>query len=146
VVPLGLLARLGVASAPDLHTLETARVEQLAMDAVMEAERRLGYCPRDVGAQKLGYDVESAAPGSGRLRFIEVKGRANRADTVTVTKNEILTALNKPDDYILAIVEVGREASAPRYVRHPFRREPDFGATSVTYRLDELLARAGEPA
>src|SRR5882724_5852394 len=28
-------------------------------------------------------------------------------DTVTVTKNEILTALNKPDDYILALVFVG---------------------------------------
>ena len=25
--------------------------------------------------------------------------------TVTVTKNEILTSLNKPEDYILAIVE-----------------------------------------
>src|SRR5205085_2794343 len=80
VVPLGLLARLGAASAPDLHALETARVEWLAMDAVMEAERRLGYCPRDVGAQNLGYDVESAAPASGRLRFIEVKGRAKGAD------------------------------------------------------------------
>src|SRR5207237_1963308 len=95
VVPLGLLARLGAvdAGAPERRALETARVERLAMDAVMEAERRLGFEPRDVGADKLGYDVQSATPGGGPLRFIEVKGRAAGADSVTVTKNEILTAL-----------------------------------------------------
>ena len=49
------------------------------MDAVMAAERRLGYVPRDVSAEKLGYDIESAVPGTGRLRFIEVKGRADGA-------------------------------------------------------------------
>jgi hypothetical protein len=32
-----------------------------------------------------------------------------------------------------------------RYVRRPFRREPDFGVTSVNYDLAELLARAEEP-
>ncbi|MBF0449991.1 MAG: DUF3883 domain-containing protein [Candidatus Magnetomorum sp.] len=31
--------------------------------------------------------------GKTRLRFIEVKGRKQGADTITVTKNEILTAL-----------------------------------------------------
>jgi len=146
VVPMGLFARLGVADGPSLHALETARVERLAMDAVMEAERRLGFEPRDVGAQKLGYDVESSMPGGGSLRFIEVKGRAAGADTVTVTKNEILTGLNKPDDFILAIVEIDGAACGPLYVRQPFRREPDFGATAVVYKLGELLARAEEPA
>ena len=28
----------------------------------------------------------------------------------------------------------------------PFRREPDFGVTSVNYDLAGLLARAGEPS
>lgn len=32
------------------------------------------------------------------------------------------------------------------YLRRPFRREPDFGVTSVNYDFAELLARAGEPA
>ena len=58
--------------------------------------------PRDVGDQNLGYDVESAIPNTGLLRFIEVKGRVRGAKTVTVTKNEILTGLNKPDEFILA--------------------------------------------
>jgi hypothetical protein len=31
------------------------------------------------------------------------------------------------------------------YIRQPFPREPDFGATSVNYDLSELLARAEEP-
>ena len=33
-----------------------------------------------------------------------------------------------------------------RYLRRPFRREPDFGVTSVNYDFVQLLARAGEPA
>jgi hypothetical protein len=44
-------------------------------------------------------------PGTGKLRFLEVKGRVSSADTITVTKNEILYSLNKPDDFVLAIVE-----------------------------------------
>jgi hypothetical protein len=34
-----------------------------------------------------------------------VKGRVSGAPTITVTRNEILYSLNKPDDFILAIVE-----------------------------------------
>jgi hypothetical protein len=69
------------------------------------------------------------------------------ADTITVTKNEILTSLNKPDDFILALVEfLAGDAHCVRYLRHPFRREPDFGVTSVNYDFAELLARAAEPS
>jgi hypothetical protein len=64
---------------------------------------------------------------------------------VTVTKNEILTALNKPEDFILALVEVDGDRATPRYVREPFGREPDFGVTSVNYDLDALLAKASSP-
>jgi hypothetical protein len=86
-------------------------VELAAMKAVMDVETSLGYIPRDVSAAKAGYDIESSIPQDKRdagatLRFIEVKGRVAGADTVTVSKNEILTAFNKPDEYILAIVAV----------------------------------------
>jgi hypothetical protein len=73
------------------------------------------------------------------LRFIEVKGRAKGADTVTVSKNEILTAFNKPDEYILAIVEVDGAATKTVYLKKPFRERPDFAATSVNYDIVELL-------
>ena len=68
--------------------------------------------------------------------------------TVTVTKNEILTSLNKPEDYILAIVEFLGQRCGPQvhYVRKPFHREPDFGVTSINYDLPELLARAEVPS
>ncbi|MBD1882999.1 helicase-related protein [Microcoleus vaginatus] len=85
---------------------EKQQVEKLAMEAMMAAERKLGFQARDVSADKCGYDIESRIPGTNRLRFIEVKGRIRGASTVTVTKNEIITALNKPDSYILALVEV----------------------------------------
>ncbi|HKO25759.1 MAG TPA: DUF3883 domain-containing protein [Chloroflexota bacterium] len=87
----------------------------------------------------------SGARPADQGEFIEVKGRADGADTVTVTKNEILTALNMPDDFILATVEVDGQVHEPRYLRKPFRHEPDIEVTSVTYDLRELLARAEEP-
>jgi superfamily II DNA or RNA helicase len=147
IVPAGLLRKLQTAgrSVPPTFAQDTERSERMAMDAVLEAERRLGYAPRDVSDQNLGYDVESAIPGTGRLRFIEVKGRIRGAETVTITKNEILTALNKPDDFILAIGLIGDDVEL-RYVRKPFGREPDFAATSVNYDVGELLARAEEPS
>ena len=152
VVPGGLLRRAGEQAAPAGELRETTAegrdaVERLAMEAVIAAERALGHEPRDVSADRLGYDIESRENGTGRLRFIEVKGRADGAETVTVTRNEILTALNKPDAFVLAIVEVSNGfAGEPKYIRKPFQREPDFGATSVTYKIGELLVRAGHPA
>ena len=41
------------------------------------------------------------------MTIVEAKGRCRAgADTVTVTRNEILTAINSPEQYILAFVEV----------------------------------------
>ena len=151
VVPIGLIHRLqgkptGVAS---LFARETKRVEMAAMDAVMAMERSLGYEPVDVSREKCGYDIFSRYPGGDRteLRFIEVKGRIEGSETVTVTKNEVITALNKPNDYLLAMVRVAAvEADSDkncelRYVRQPFQREPDQGAASVNYTWRELWDR-----
>jgi hypothetical protein len=116
------------------------------MQAVMQAEIALGHHPRDVSRDNLGYDIESLEPGSGRLRFVEVKGRKAGADTVTVTKNEILAGLNAADYYILALVEIeDGQARPPRYVQRPFHREPDFRVTSVNYNLADLLAQSQSP-
>ena len=152
VVPVGLLARLcgQTTAAADGSTPEARRrIELAAMAAVLQAERSLGFDPHDVSVAKVGYDIETRIPGTGRLRFIEVKGRAEGAETVTVTRNEILTVLNKPEDFILALVVVPPDraptASAVRYVRRPFTREPDFDVESVNYRWDELWSRGEEP-
>ena len=148
VVPLGLLALLTGRPLRDSSTpTDTQAAAARARAIVMDVERRLGFEPVDRETDKLGYDIESRIPGTGRLRFLEVKGRISGADTITVTKNEILYSLNKPEDFILAIVAF-QEADQyqVRYVRQPFHREPDFGASSVNYDLADLLARAGEPA
>jgi hypothetical protein len=117
-----------------------------ARAAVMEIERSLGFEPVDREFEKLGYDIESKCGKTGKLRFIEVKGRDATAATITVTKNEILYSLNKPDDFILAIVEFRPDQPhRTHYVRKPFQREPDFGVTSVNYDFAELLAKAEAP-
>ena len=112
----------------------------------MEIERKLGFVPTDRELEKLGYDIESHVPGTGKLRFLEVKGRVSGAATITVTRNEILYSLNKPEDFILAIVEfLDADQHRVHYLRKPFQREPDFGVTSVNYDFAELLARGEEP-
>lgn len=81
------------------------------------------------------------------MLFIEVKGKTEGKTTVTVSKTQIMTALNKPDEYVLAIVPVSGDAAGdPHYVRQPFQKEPDFGVTSVNYKIEELLDRAEQPS
>ncbi|MCL6431439.1 MAG: DUF3883 domain-containing protein [Anaerolineae bacterium] len=148
VVPAGLLSVMTGRPLPAAPAaVDTQAAAAAARAIVMEVERQLGYEPVDREAEQLGYDIESRVPGTGRLRFIEVKGRAAGAQTITVTKNEILFSLNKPDDYILAIVEfLPGGGHRVHYVRRPFRREPDFGVTSVNYDFGELVARAEAPS
>src|SRR5579859_72832 len=148
VVPAGLIARMTGGPLPSsASTVDTQAVGARAREIVMEIECGLGFDPFDREFEKLGYDIESRVTGTGRLRFIEVKGRAAGADTITVTKNEILYSLNKPEDFILAIVEFREDGShRAHYLRRPFQREPDFGVTSVNYDFAELLARAVTPA
>ena len=147
VVPRGLIDAMAGRPAPSATApRDTQAVAARARAIVMDTERRLGFEPTDRELEKLGYDIESRVPARGTLRFIEVKGRRSDAETITVTRNEILYSLNKPDDFILAIVEF-RDDDTHRvhYVRQPFRREPDFDAASVNYTLKDLLARAEEP-
>ena len=147
VIPRGLLHKLIATSDPGLFGHgDRQAVEYAAMNTVIQIENSLGYKPKDVSAAKCGYDVESFVPETVRrleayaLRFIEVKGRAKGATTVTVSKNEILTALNKPEEFILAIVEVDGSDTHTVYLKHPFKNAPDFTATSVNYDIQELIA------
>ena len=89
------------------------------MAAVMAAETALGNLPKDVSAEKRGYDIESRDPRSGILRFIEVKGRHADGREVIITKNELLASLNAPDAFFLALVRVDNGfAHEPVYVQH----------------------------
>jgi superfamily II DNA or RNA helicase len=155
VIPKGLLiAKQGAiapnGAAPTGFAEDPAarrEIELLAMEAVMAAERALGNAPSDVSAQKIGYDVVSFSPKTQHLRFIEVKGRIDGADTVMVTRQEVITSLHEPDKFILAVVQVENGfAREPRYVRRPFSQEPEFGITAIQVNLNSLLQRAEKPA
>ena len=147
VVPAGLVARLSGSPLPPATARETTRVERLAMEAVMDAERAAGRTPRDVSSEKCGYDVASFDPMIGRNRFIEVKGRSSGSTEVIVTRNEILTCLNQPDLFHLAIVEVdGDSVGTPLFLRAPFLRDPDPSQTAAIYSISKLKAVALEVA
>ncbi len=115
-------------------------IEDVAMQAAMEYEAEIGNHPTDVSQHNLGYDIESLDPETGRLRFIEVKGRRAGADTVTLTRNEILTCLNSPEQFILAVVFVeNNTVEACHYLENLSLQDPGFVATSVNYRFAELM-------
>ncbi|WP_075830030.1 helicase-related protein [Deinococcus marmoris] len=143
VIPQALLiSDTRTAHSPD--PVARAAVERAAMEAVTQAEVRLGRVPRDVSAQRgLGYDIESKDPATGRLYFIEVKGRWQGADTVTLTRNEILASRNAPEQFRLALVEVTPSGpSEPRYLSQCQFKEPSFAEVAATFHLGELLGVA----
>ena len=145
VLLVAMTGKAATGSAP-AHPIDTQAAAANARAVIMAVERSLGFEPVDREFEQLGYDIESRVAGTGKLRFIEVKGRVSGAETITITKNEILYSLNKPDDYILAIVEfLGDNDQRVHYLRQPFEREPDFGVTSVNYDFTGLLTRAGKP-
>ena len=142
VIPVGML--LGERTPPEL--VNTRITESIAMQAVMGKESQIGNHPRDVSDENLGYDIESLDPQTGKLRFIEVKGRRTGANIVTVTRNEVLTGINAGEQYYLAIVEIDDGTPhKPRYVQNPFTREPDFDATSINYNLKKLINKSNLP-
>jgi superfamily II DNA or RNA helicase len=154
VIPRGLLeARRspidgqGVPSHFAEDTAARRAIELAAMESVMATERALGNVPSDVAAQKLGYDIVSFDPDTQHLRFIEVKGRIDGADTVMITRQEIITSLHEPEKFILAVVQVNNGfAQAPHYVRGALtEHEPAFEHTAIQFKLKSLLERAEAP-
>jgi superfamily II DNA or RNA helicase len=148
VVPAGLLMEIR-GESPALGTPDAtarAKIEKIAMQAVMEREISKGHEVKDVSAEKCGWDITSHPPRVHGVQaepiHIEVKGRAAGADTITVTHNEITCALNQADKFILAIVFVNPDDSVdgPHYIPNPFRKEPDWGAASVNYSIEQLLS------
>ena len=123
-----------------------AEIEALAMEAVMARERGSGFEPRDISGENRGYDVESRDPETGGLRFIEVKGRRADAQGITITRNELLAALNAADSFILAAVLIENGfVHQPLYVRNPaplFGAEPGFNEVHRTITVASIRAAA----
>ena len=84
VVPLGLIQSMAGAAPRDAATTahDTQAAAARAREIVMAVERDLGFVPTDREFEKVGYDIESRVPDTGKLRFIEVKGRVSGAPTI----------------------------------------------------------------
>jgi superfamily II DNA or RNA helicase len=149
VVPARLLAAaMGQPTPDDAAAVDRDRIDALAVQAVVAAETSLGRMPRVMDHNNPGYDIESSDPRTpGRLRFIEVKGKAVGRDTVTISATQIRCSLNQPDNWILAIVPIdGDRALQPRYVRQPFSSPPDFAEVGRNLDLDQLFRRSEAPS
>lgn len=151
VIPQGLLAQRKGETAFCVDAHARARVERIAMEAVIAGEQAKGFIVQDVSAQKCGWDITSRPPVNedGSIlpdRHIEVKGRSKWQSTITVSRNEILYGLNQADKFILAIVLVNLDDTfeGPYYIRNPFTKEPDWAETSKNLDLVALLERASK--
>jgi hypothetical protein len=132
---------------PGMHAQDTTWVDTTATGAVLLAERALGRNPEQMPHSNPGYDIRSRT-ADGHLLFLEVKGRIAGANSVTITRNEILTGLNT-DRWILALVKVEPTGQTEvRYLRHPFRGQLDdlgFTETSRTFGWSQLWKAAQPP-
>jgi superfamily II DNA or RNA helicase len=133
-----------------VHARDTEEVDRRAIAAVLAAERTLGRTPTEQAHNNPGFDIASVTADEKRVVTIEVKGRIEGADEVTITRTEIFTAKNKGGDHRLALVRVspdGPERDEVRYLVDPFAAEPDpaFDTTRVTKSWRALWERAEEP-
>jgi superfamily II DNA or RNA helicase len=150
VVPRTYLDQVGLlapAAAAEAKAVQDTRTSELAaMERVMDIERGLGNQPIDVGAEHKGWDVSSWTP-DGRLRCIEVKARNPDGKTFNITPNEYLQALNKKEQYILAMVRVSEgEALDVRYVRHGWSAELDFKVSHLPMDWEAMWNKGAEPS
>ena len=132
--------------------LARAEVERRGVDAVLAAEGALGRTPEEQAHNNPGFDVLSwSAEGAG-IR-IEVKARIEGSDTFTITRTEVLTALNAAPDHRLALVQVsvdGPQHDEVHYIGNAFEGvEPawltDFDVVSQNLSWDDWWARGDEP-
>ncbi len=132
VITQGWLDAQDDPEAADARARETTRVERLAVDAVLRVERALKHRPTEMHHNNPGYDIESDTAAG--LDFIEVKGRVAGGKTFVFTRQEAVTALNKGDRSVLALVQVADDDStAVRYLRRPIAQPIDPRAARVEY-------------
>ncbi|BBZ62563.1 DUF3883 domain-containing protein [Mycolicibacterium monacense] len=112
-------------------------IERRGIEAVLAAERSLGRTPVEQPFNNPGFDILSERAGDVNLR-IEVRARITGADTFTITRTEVLLALNAAPNHRLALVSVhpdGPHLDEVRYIANVFSgSEPawlnEFGVVS----------------
>ena len=121
---------------------EREAIDRIAIQAVLAQEKALGNKPREMPHGNPGYDIESHTP-AGELRFIEVKGKGPGKNVITLSRTQLLTALNKPQNWWLVVVETdGERALRLYYLRNPVQSEPPFEVTGMNFDLKKLIRHA----
>jgi hypothetical protein len=83
---------------------------------------------------------------AGNLFFMEMKGRADGADSVTRAINDVNGGCNSPPRLRLALVMVeGDRASQPVYVIGVDSGLPGVGGSQITKNLQQMLAARRAP-
>ncbi|NLS10717.1 DUF3883 domain-containing protein [Nesterenkonia sp. MY13] len=147
IVPSNVIAAAhsGEAQTFARHTEE---VERRAVEAVMAAERALGRHPEEMARNNPGYDIRST-DASGRVHYIEVKGRIQGSDTFTITANEVTFAQTQGERHRLALVEVsadGPQHDRLRYVLDAFNHfEPAATTRSINEEWQDYWTKGGPP-
>ncbi|MBG6184722.1 SNF2 family DNA or RNA helicase [Arthrobacter sp. CAN_A214] len=122
---------------------ETTRIERLAVDAVLRVERAHKHNTTEMPHNNPGYDIESETPAG--LDFIEVKGRFEGGETFVLTRQEAVTALNKGQRSVLALVRVlSDDSTTVRYLRQPINQPIDPRAARVEFDWDPFWNEAKE--
>ena len=130
-------------SGLELEEAEGLNHQELELLPLGELPLALAFCPE--APVLVGYEIESI-DADGNLFFIEVKGRVDGADSVTLTINEVNTGRNAPQRFRLALVTVeGDRASSPVYVSGLDWGLPGFGDTQITKNLQQLLVAGRAP-
>lgn len=146
VVPERALRKDNPEFAKDLEAKKA--VERRAVDLVMEAEREVGRVPEEMPPNNKGFDIRSL-DANGLPVFIEVKGRADGADKVTVTASEVSFAQTNPDRHFLAMVKVsenGKYEDRLSYLERVFDGTMlQNGVASITIDLDILFDKGFDP-
>lgn len=135
-----------------MHAIDRDVVERRGVDAVLAAEQALGREPHEQAHNNPGFDILSY-PAEGPSLRIEVKARIEGSDTFSITRTEVLTALNASPDHRLALVRVsieGPQLDEVRYISGGFDGvEPawltDFDVVSQNLSWKDWWARGTEP-
>ncbi len=150
VIPDGMLRQRRGEGPPGTFSADAAarkRIEMIAMQAVRSHYEAAGWTIQDVSAKNVGWDLTALPPHNHpdmESRHLEVKGRVEGANEITVTYNEVLTGFNQGERFHLAIVLVGErdKVDGPYYVSRPFEKAPGDLEVSQNLHLPKLLARA----
>lgn len=142
VLPQGLLDQVQGNTPDPQQAASTKAMEMIGMNAVMAYERSIGYEPRDVSEENLGWDITSTND-RGDCRFVEVKARHQDGGSVYITRNEMLVGFNKQGDgWFLAVAQVDDDGRVRdlHYIEQPFSKEPDPENVRVERSISDLIS------